>query len=255
MNDCRELVDSAIYPDWPAPAGVCALTTTRQHPQGNSLAPYESFNLGLNSGEDLKQVHANRQLLTEQLSSEPMWLQQVHGQCVINAAEYQQNIEADGCFATQVNQVCAVLTADCLPILLCDQQSTVVAAVHAGWRGLYSGVIKQAIARIGVAPESILAWLGPAIGAMNYAVDVDFRERFVQQSSKYAEAFRFEQQWHADLYAIARIQLAQCGVRTVYGGQFCTYANDKQFYSYRRACHTGLAAGRQASLIWLKPIE
>ena len=181
-----------------------------------------------------------------------MWLQQVHGCEVIDSMAHYEGVAADGCMTVEPNQVCAILTADCLPVLLCDHNATVVAAVHAGWRGLYSGVIQRAVAQMGVTPDSIMAWLGPAISSQYYAVNEDFRNQFLQQSSVYSEAFVFNKQWHADLYMIARIQLNQSMVQDVYGGEFCTYKDEQRFYSYRRAGHTGLAAGRQASVIWLE---
>jgi len=237
-----------IQPRWPAPDNVRSISTTRLHVKGHSQADYAEFNLGPYSGEQAEYVLANQAQLKKDLPTAPLWLQQVHGQRVINSQDHQPDIEADGCISTVNHQVCAVLTADCLPVLLCDRQGTCVAAVHAGWRGLAAGIIQQAVQQMPVANENMLAWLGPAISQQHYAVDQGFYQRFLALDDQYASAFILrEGQYYADLYAIARCQLHTVGVQSIYGGEDCTFADGHRFYSYRRDGQTG----RQASLIWL----
>ncbi len=237
-----------LHADWPAPANVSTLVTTRRHPQGQSRGDFARFNLGLSTTESPRKVSRNRQLLRPQLPAAPLWLQQVHGKRVIDAVEYRDGIEADGTITTASWQVCTVLSADCLPVLLCDQSGSCVGAVHAGWRGLSAGIIQAAIKRLPVPGSRLLAWLGPAISQRHYAVDEEFRDHFVAQRLDYQTAFRHSAgQWHADLYAIARWQLRSEGVTQVYGGEFCTFADPQRFYSFRRDGRTG----RQASMIWL----
>ncbi len=238
-----------IKPDWPAPHNVQAMATTRLYPGGISEGNYINFNLGIYSGDSPAAVSANRDKLAEDISGQPLWLHQVHGRSVIDAGEHFEDIQADGCAAFAPNQVCTVLAADCLPVLLCDRQGSCVAAVHAGWRGLHAGILQQAVMKMRVPSQSLLAWLGPAISQQHYAVDEDFRERFVADNADYAAAFaRLSRQWHANLYDIARIQLDAAGVAGIYGGGFCTFADSQHFYSYRRDGQTG----RQACLIWMR---
>lgn len=237
-----------IRPQWPAPGNVRALSTTRRHPHGHSGGEFAQFNLGRRSGEALSIVTDNEQELCRDLPNSPLWLQQVHGNRVINAAEHSDDIQADACFATTSGQVCAVLTADCLPVLLCDRQGSCVAAVHAGWRGLHAAIIAEAVNRIPATPDALLAWLGPAISQRHYEVGDDFRQRFVDQNSGYTEAFvRTGGRWRADLQALARRQLNMAGVMHIWSTQDCTFADEQRFYSYRRDGRTG----RQASLIWM----
>lgn len=246
------MLDHCIQPDWPAPANVKAMSSTRQFQGGHSQGDFAQFNLGRNSGESQHIVEANRGALKTLLPSPPFWLQQVHGDQVIDAQNYIDNIQADGCIATGEHQVCAVLTADCLPVLLCDQAGGCVAAVHAGWQGLDAGIVAAAIKRLPVEPDSLLAWLGPAISQQHYQVGDDFRERFVKKDAGYDQAFiQINGRWHADLYALARRQLNLAGVTAVYGGDYCTFADKQRFYSYRR---DGKQTGRQASLIWIEEV-
>jgi YfiH family protein len=203
-------------------------------------------------GDDPDAVQANRVRLGEalQLPASPVWLQQVHGTRVVDAASITGPVEADGAFAGQPGVVCAVLTADCLPVLLCDRHGNRVAVVHAGWRGLAAGVVEQAVAAMQVPGDSVLAWLGPAIGARAYVVGDEVRDAFVGHAARARDAFRPAASggWHADLYRLARQRLATCGVEAVFGGGFCTFTDDRRFYSYRRDGVTG----RMASLIWLE---
>jgi YfiH family protein len=237
-----------IIPDWPAPANVRALTTTRHG--GVSLPPYDSLNLGDHVGDEPHAVAENRRRLCDGLGlpAAPHWLSQVHGTGCCDAALVPTGSEADAQFATRPGVVCAVLTADCLPLLLCDAAGRRVAAVHAGWRGLLHGVIENSIQAMGAGSE-LLAWLGPAIGPTAFEVGEEVRHAFVAHDPRAEAAFApaGADRWLADLYLLARQRLTACGVSRVYGGEFCTYADSERFYSYRRDGQTG----RFASLIWL----
>ncbi|MGQ0595017.1 MAG: peptidoglycan editing factor PgeF [Gammaproteobacteria bacterium] len=239
-----------VLPDWPAPATIGALTTTRRG--GHSLGPYGAFNLALHVGDDARAVLANRGALVSRLGlpRSPRWLDQVHGARVIAAADAGPVPEADGAWTSVRGVACAVLTADCLPILLCDQAGTRVAALHCGWRGIARGVIAAGIAALAHPPEGLLAWLGPAIGAGYYEVDAPVRDAFNASSADLAEAFSPSRpgHWHLDLYRAARLSLGTLGVRAVYGGEFCTHGQPDRFYSHRRDGTTG----RMASLIWVR---
>ena len=239
-----------ITPNWPAPANVKALQTTRVG--GVSVAPYASLNLGAHVNDDGNTVAHNRQLLSPYLPSEPVWVNQVHGIEVIDAANSGCLENADASFTTKNNVVCVTMTADCLPVLLCDTDGTVVAAVHAGWRGLCDGVIESAIGKIPVQASHILAWLGPAIGPNAFEVGDDVREQFIQKDSQAVSAFKPQgDKWLCDMYLIAKQRLKNLGVTQIYGGSinedFCTYTDEARFFSFRRDNVTG----RMASLIWL----
>ncbi len=244
--------DSIIVPDWPAPASVRAVITTRWMP-GNSLPPYDAFNLGLRSGEDENIVRANRALLERalQLPSSPRWLQQVHGDRSLRVTEEIFDVEqqADAVFTTQPDIVLAVLTADCLPILLCADDGSEIAAIHAGWRGLSANIVESTIARLRTPRSRLLAWLGPAIGRASYEVGDEVRATFVGTSAEAADAFVATRpgHWLCDLYALVRQKLRAIGVEKNFGGHFDTF-NDARLYSYRR---DGARSGRFASLIWL----
>lgn len=238
-----------ITPNWDAPKSVRALTTTRQG--GVSRAPYNTLNLGDHVGDDPAAVAENRRRLREAvpLPAEPRWLQQVHGIGCCDAADVQQGSEADALFTTREGVVCAVLTADCLPVLLCDEAGSRVAAVHAGWRGLLAGVIENSVRSLGGGCD-LLAWLGPAIGPDAFEVGPEVYHAFSQYRAEAERAFKpaAEGKWLADIYALARQRLAECGVKRIYGGDFCTFGDRDRFYSYRRDGQTG----RFASLIWLE---
>jgi hypothetical protein len=239
-----------ITPDWPAPANVRACVTTRAG--GVSRPPYASFNLAAHVGDDPQAVASNRARLRAELAlpGEPAWLTQVHGVGVVDAAaEAADRPQADGAFATVPGAVCAVLTADCLPVLLCDRDGTRVAALHAGWRGLSSGVIEAGVRALDVAGGELLAWLGPAIGPLAFEVGAEVRAAFVAGDPAAASAFQPDRsgKFLADIYLLARQRLAGLGVTAVYGGGLCTVADRDRFYSYRRDGVTG----RMASLIWL----
>ena len=236
-----------IVPDWPAPPGVRALSTTRTG--GVSTGPYASLNLAGHVGDDPASVAANRTRLRErlQLPAEPAWLEQVHGTGIVDL-DAEAPGPADGAFASRPGRVCVVMTADCLPLLLCSRDGNRVAAVHAGWRGLAAGVIEAALDRLACPGEALLAWLGPAIGPGAFAVGEEVREVFTRHDARAAQAFqRRDDGLYADLYTLARQRLAARGVTAVHGGGRCTWSEPEQFYSYRRDG----ATGRMASLIWL----
>jgi hypothetical protein len=204
-------------------------------------------------GDDPGRVALNRARVREQLDlpAEPLWLRQVHGCEVAQASEGPAGCTADAAVARGPGQVCAVMTADCLPVLLCDRRGRAVAAVHAGWRGLAAGVVEEAVAALGTGPDQVLAWLGPAIGPDAFEVGPEVRDRFLASDREAAKAFRpgAGDRWLADLYTLARRRLDAVGVQAVYGGGFCTYSEADRFFSYRRDGSTG----RMASLIWLAP--
>lgn len=241
-----------IVPDWPAPARVRALSTTRLG--GVSPAPWDSLNLGTHVQDEPARVAANRAILRAQLPTEPAWLNQVHGTKVVDAATVTGTPDADAAVTRTPGAVCVVMTADCLPVLLCDRAGTVVGAAHAGWRGLHAGVIEATLAAMQVTPGEVLAWLGPAIGPAAFEVGDEVRTAFVADDPAAASAFRPGEapgKWWADLYALARLRLARIGVAGVTGGGLCTVADRRRFFSYRR---DGLT-GRMASLVWLAAAE
>ncbi|PCI69508.1 MAG: multi-copper polyphenol oxidoreductase [Piscirickettsiaceae bacterium] len=242
---------SFITPDWPAPEQVNALSTCCDG--GVSAHGYASFNIATHVGDDILSVAENRKRLVRdaKLPAEPVWLEQAHGTtvAVLGGARYPRVIEADASIARCDDRICAVMTADCLPILLCKQDGSAVAAVHAGWRGLLSGVIENTINALGE-PQQILAWLGPAIGPGCFEVGAEVKGAFSNKKAVMGQAFQQIDEAHymADLYALARMTLLHNGVKKMYGGEHCTYNQPDQFYSYRRQPITG----RMASLIWLQ---
>jgi hypothetical protein len=252
-------VTSYIVPDWPAPAGVRVLITTRRG--GISGAPWQGFNLGDHVGDDPAAVAENRALLRRELPAEPLWLSQVHGVQCVEASLAAPGTQADASFTRQRGVVCAVLTADCLPVLLCDDQGSVVAVAHAGWRGLAAGVIEASVAAMRVPGASLMAWLGPAIGPQAFEVGGEVREAFLVRDPAAAQAFelRANGKWLCDIYALARLRLDALGVSRIAGPRsgvpgmqstgedVCTAGDAENFFSYRRDGTTG----RMASLIWL----
>lgn len=241
---------SWLTPDWPAPQGVHAASTTRAG--GVSRAPYASLNLGAHVGDDPAAVAVNRVRLRQHLKlpDEPRWIGQVHGAAVVDAVAAPEGCPADGAYSLRPGVVCAVLTADCLPLLLCARDATRVAAVHAGWRGLAVGVIEAAVDALGVPGEDILAWLGPAIGPRAFEVGDEVRQLFLRQDRAAEQAFQPSPagRWWADIYRLARQRLHGRDVHGVYGGGWCTYRDAGRFFSYRRDGVTG----RMASLIWIE---
>ncbi len=243
------LHECCIYPDWPAPANVKSLQTTRHG--GASVAPYDSLNLGLHVGDAPLVVNQNRQLLSPMMPSEPVWLAQVHGTRVANADAANCVEQADASVARTRGSVCVVMTADCLPVLLCDEDGTVVAAAHAGWKGLAAGVIESTVAAMQVNPHKLMAWLGPAIGAAAFEVGAEVRTAFIAHQAQAAIAFTAHDtqgKYHADIYVLARQRLNALGITRIYGGQHCTFTEQEYFFSYRRDGVTG----RMGSFIWLE---
>lgn len=240
-----------IKPDWPATDNVRALVTTRIG--GASQRPFESFNLADHVGDDPLAVAKNREILRTFLPTEPRWLKQVHGTIVAKADNLNHPIEADASVAFKTGVVCAVLTADCLPVLFCDTHGTRVAAAHAGWRGLAAGVLESSVAAMQCDPTDIMAWMGPAIGPQAFEVGEEVREAFVANLPQSVAAFTEGQpgKWMADIYELARLRLVRAGVSRIYGGGLCTYNDAERFYSFRRDKTTG----RMASLVWLQGSE
>ncbi len=242
-------IDELIIPNWSAPHNIKAISTTRSG--GVSPPPYDHLNLGTHVGDNPQLVLKNRQLITEiaELPESPRWLEQVHGSNVIDSYDWQENIQADAIFSRRANHVCTVMTADCLPLLLCNQQGDCVAAVHVGWRGLATGIIEAALTRFSCKSSDILAWLGPAIGPMQFEVGQDVYNAFAKNDVNATTAFvaTGEQLYLADIYELARQQLQKKGVLQIFGGDCCTVSDKARFFSYRRDGITG----RMASMIWI----
>jgi YfiH family protein len=236
--------------DWPAPASVKACSTLRG--EGVSLPPYDTFNLGLHVGDDEINVHLNRQQLLQQIKQSHIhWLQQQHGTRVIDL-DVNSETKADASYTQRKNYVCAVMTADCLPVFFCDQQGQQVAIAHAGWRGLWQGVLQNTVSSF-KNESSLMAYLGPAISQAAFEVGDDVRDAFLSDYSTLEIDQHFvegkqENKWMADLYGLARAVLNHCGVDKIYGGGQCTFLQEDKYFSYRRDKHTG----RMAHLIWLE---
>ncbi len=244
-----------LIPEWPAPKNVRALQTTRHG--GVSAAPYASLNLGDHVGDEPLAVAQNRQLLAPLLPSEPVWLRQVHGTAVVDAGHTACWPEGDACVSSHPGAVCVVMTADCLPVLLCDERGSVVAAAHAGWRGLCDGVIEATVQAMNVPPQTLMAWLGPAIGPQAFEVGAEVRASFMARQREAITAFTRppllpraggDEKWLADIYQLARLRLNALSVSRIYGGGLCTHTDAARFYSYRRDGVTG----RMGSFIWLQ---
>lgn len=239
-----------IVPDWPAPARVRAFVTTRAG--GVSTGGCASLNLGMRCGDDAAAVAENRSRLAARLPASPVWLRQVHGIRVADADAARaagEEPEADAAVARRANTVCAVLVADCLPVLFADEAASVVAAAHAGWRGLAAGVLESTLDAMRVRPDSVLAWLGPAIGPRVYEVGSEVRAAFLAHDRAAEAAFAPTRpgHWLLDLYLVARQRLAARGVTRVSGGGFCTYGDAARFFSHRRDPRSG----RMAAVAWL----
>lgn len=247
-----------IEAHWPAPAHVQALCTTRTG--GDSEAPYASLNLAQHVGDDSTTVDRNRRLLAAALpeGTSVQWLSQVHGTTVVQASPAGACPEADACYSHQAGIACAVLTADCLPVLFCSMAGDRVAAAHAGWRGLLGGVLEATVAALAGAPGQLMAWLGPAIGPAAFEVGPEVREAFLARADSAVAAQTAKcftpnpaRQGHyfADLYTLARLRLRAAGLTRIYGGGHCTCSDAARFFSYRRDGQTG----RMASLILIRP--
>lgn len=254
--------DAWIFPDWPAPRGVHAAVTTRDGP-GVSQSPFGRFNLGLRSGEDEQIVRSNRSALRQSLAlpAEPRWLRQVHGTTVAELGPLPgpHEPEADAVVSHLPGTVLAILTADCLPVLFCADDGSIIGCAHAGWRGLAAGVLENTVSSMRAAgAEEIAAWMGPAIGQYRFEVGPDVMQAFLKGAFSESDVRHVEAafstvdakpgKYLCDIYALARYLLHRIGVKEVHGGEFCTVSNSGRFYSYRRDGVTG----RQATLIWLK---
>lgn len=243
------LSDTLIIPDWPAADNVRAISTTRLG--GESISPYDSLNLGTHVGDTPAAVSRNRDILLQQaaLPASPMWLNQVHGTDIVIANEWHDNVEADAIYSQQADQVCAIMTADCLPVLFTDKQGTQVAAAHAGWRGLLAGVLENTIKQFHGKREDILVWLGPAIGPQQFEVGQEVYDAFTHHSLRAEDAFVATDTEHylANIYQLAKQRLWASGIEHISGGDFCTVTEQQRFFSYRRDGVTG----RMASLIWI----
>jgi hypothetical protein len=242
---------SWIAPEWPAAARVRAFVTTREG--GVSTGEYASMNLGLSSGDDAANVARNRAIVRAHLPSDPAWLAQVHGAAVadLDAGAAAERPRADGAATSTPGRVAVVLTADCMPLFLCDRAGRRVAVAHAGWRGMAAGVVESAVRALGAEPREVLAWMGPAIGPDAFEVGPEVKAAFESADAGDASAFAPGKpgKFMADLYALARRRLERLGVREVHGGGFCTRDEPDRFFSYRREPKSG----RMGAFIWIAP--
>ena len=238
-----------FIPDWPVPSHIKSMQTLRSG--GKSKGKYNSLNLATHVNDEINVVHLNRDLLNQYLPSAPYWLNQTHSVDVLKLPSPMLN--GDASYTIDKNKVCVVQTADCLPLLVTNMDGTIVAAIHAGWRGLLNGVIENTIEKMNISPNELLVWLGPAISQKHFEVGFDVKNSFCQKHIEAEKAFHLisEQKWLADIYALAKIRLNLCGVKQIYGGSvsddYCTFANEIDYFSYRRDGITG----RMASLIWI----
>jgi len=238
-----------FFPDWPAPPNIKSMQTLRTG--GKSEGTYNSFNLAAHVNDEINTVHLNRDLLNQHLPSAPHWLNQTHSVDVLELPSLMLN--GDASYTTEKNTVCVVQTADCLPLLVTNMDGTIVAAIHAGWRGLLNGVIENTIEKMNISHNELLVWLGPAISQKHFEVGFDVKNSFCEKHIEAEKAFHVisDQIWLADIYKLAKIRLNLCGVNQIYGGSvsddYCTFANEVDYFSYRRDGITG----RMASLIWI----
>lgn len=239
-----------IKPDWPAPQNVRAFVTTRHG--GISTGEYASMNLGLHSGDERANVEKNRALVRERLPSDPRWLKQVHGIAVADLDHVAPDaaLIADAAVTGKKSRVAVVLTADCMPLFLCDVHGTRVAVAHAGWRGMAAGVIEATVEALWTKPGDVLAWMGPTIGPAAFEVGPEVRAAFMEVDPSAGAAFvaRAGGKFMADLYALARQRLQRAGVASVTGGGFCTNRDSERFFSYRRA----QKSGRMGAFVWME---
>lgn len=243
-----------IRPNWPAPDSIRALTTTRCG--GVSCAPFDNFNLGDHVGDVAGDVATNRQRLIHaaKLPSQPVWLKQVHSTIAIELSptippsNQQVAPTADASFTLSPNVVCCVMTADCIPLLLCAPKTGEIAAVHAGWRGLRDGVIEETVTAMRASGDELMAWIGPSIQQANYEIGEEVRDQFMAVDSQAHLAFKPKTngKWLGDMVKICAQRLQKLSIPGIYGGQLCTFAQKQQFFSYRRDGQTG----RMATLIW-----
>lgn len=236
-----------IKPEWPVTKNIHAAVTLRKG--GFSCNAFSSLNLASHVNDKPISVQKNRKLISQMLNlpTEPIWLEQVHGNRVIKAKQTQQPIQADASYSDEAGIVCAILTADCLPVLLASTNGTKIAAIHAGWKGLLAGIISNTIHAIGSA--QVIAWLGPAIGANCFEVGHEVKDAFISKSKIFSPAFckkKDDTKYLANIYQLAMIELSSMGVTKMYGGNYCTVTDKENFYSFRRDGETG----RMATLIW-----
>ena len=263
------MLNNIIFPEWDAPDNIKSMQTTRL--DGHSHPPFDCFNLAEHVADNIHNVRQNRQKLAKLLPTEPKWLNQIHSNTVVDASLSTPAMDADGSYTTQSNVVSVVMTADCLPVLICNRQGNGVAAIHAGWRGLLNGILEQGVNKLLDAtdgkPEDILVWLGPAIGPEMFEVGDEVRQAFLDKALEgsydhlnIAKCFipsanetgtSIERKWLADIYQLARVRLSAIGVENFFGGTYCTYNENERFYSYRRDGKTG----RMASLIWIEHLS
>jgi YfiH family protein len=238
-----------IVPDWPAPARVRALITTRSG--GVSAGPYATFNLGELTDDAKDAVAENKRRLDALLPATPRWLRQVHGTRVVEADTVAAPVEADASYTHSAATVCAVKIADCMPVLICEREGRAVAVAHAGWRGLSQGVVENTVRALALDPARLLAYIGPAIGPDAFEVGDDVFEAFCGRDADARAAFRPLRpgKWLADLFALGRQRLERAGVTAIHGGGLCTFSDPARFYSHRRNPTTG----RMAALIWMEP--
>jgi purine-nucleoside/S-methyl-5'-thioadenosine phosphorylase / adenosine deaminase len=238
-----------IIPNWPAPHWIKAYTTTRVG--GFSHAPYTSLNIATHVGDNLNDVSKNRYLLQNNLHLKKpiIWLEQVHGNTAISADHPINSLAADAIYSKKKQTVCAVQTADCLPLLVCSSSSYCVAAIHAGWKGLSNGIIENTIEALALPPGDILVWLGPAIGPQAFIVGEQVFQSFIDkdQAAKVAFQSMGNKQWQANLYTLAQQRLHKLGIVSIYGNNYCTFSDSTRFFSFRRDQITG----RMLSLIWI----
>lgn len=238
-----------LTPRWPLPAGVRAAFTLR--PGGVSTGAYASLNTGAHVGDLPEAVAENRRLLRAALAlpAEPVWLNQVHGTTVADLDLAALPAQADAALTRHAGKVCTVQVADCLPVLFAAADAAAVAAAHAGWRGLAAGVLEATVHALGVPPQKLTAWLGPAISAVNFEVGDEVRAAFVARNPAAQAAFTPNPRgrWQCDLTTLARQRLAALGISAVYAAELCTFTDAGRFYSYRRDGHSG----RHAAVIWL----
>lgn len=238
-----------IAANWPAPKNITAFTTTRNG--GVSKAPYDTFNLAAHADDNVEHVLENRKRLREnfKLPNEPAWLQQTHSNIAVYIDDDFKKCEADASYTDQKNQVCVVMTADCLPILITNKQGTEIAAIHAGWQGLAKGIIEATIKKLKSDPNDLMAWLGPAIGPNVFEVGADVHELFINHDVKAESGFTpfAKDKWLMNIYHLGTQRLNDVGVTQIYGGDYCTYSEPEKFFSYRREKVTG----RMVSLIYI----
>jgi YfiH family protein len=230
-----------IKPTWPAPKNITALTTTRNN--GFSKNSWDSFNLGLHVDDNPEDVQKNRDKLTKELGIQPIWLNQIHGKEAVILPD-PPTYDADAAITRESNITCAVMTADCLPILLCSIDGQEVAAIHGGWKSLLAGVIENTVAKMQSPVEQIMVWLGPAISIKAFELNEDIKKQFIEKLNLHKNAFNNLN--YCDLYQIAKNELQTIGITKIYGGDYCTYTQSDLFFSYRRDNITG----RMATIIW-----